>query len=194
MCPRHCERSEASWPVLDRFVASLLAMTAGLILVAPTHVRAQDYPGYPYSIMTREGGARTHHRVLPVRRHNTVADHAAATAAPQPHRPSLLGHEKFIAKLHRHGLYAARGSSGVVLPTPLPKTQLIPSEGGGMLTLPPLQQEQGLTRIPGTAQIVPNLTHGPETFQDRASRCTFQAGLYGVPGSLRNRYMGACVQ
>jgi hypothetical protein len=81
-----------------------------------------------------------------------------------------------------------------VLPTPLPRTQLIPPEGGGTLTVPPLQQEQGPTRIPGTAKIVPNLPHGQETFQDRASRCTFQSGLYDVPGNLRNRYMGACVQ
>ena len=36
--------------------------------------------------------------------------------------------------------------------------------------------------------------HGQETFQDRASRCAFQSGLYAVPGSLRNRYMGACLQ
>jgi hypothetical protein len=81
-----------------------------------------------------------------------------------------------------------------VLPTPLPRTQLIPPEGGGTLTVPPLQQEQGRTRIPGTAQIIPNLPHGQETFQDRASRCAFQSGLYAVPGSLRNRYMGACLQ
>jgi hypothetical protein len=50
-----------------------------------------------------------------------------------------------------------------------------------MLTLPPMQQQQGPTQIPGTAQIIPNLPHGAETFQDRASRCTFQSGLYGVP-------------
>jgi hypothetical protein len=81
-----------------------------------------------------------------------------------------------------------------VLPTPLPKTQLIPPEGGGTLILPQMQEERGPTRIPGTARIVPNLPHGQETFQDRASRCTFQAGLYGVPGGLRNQYMGACVQ
>jgi len=112
----------------------------------------------------------------------------------EPHRPSLLGREKFVAKLHWRGLYAARGSSGSVLPTPLPRTQLIPLEGGGALTLAPLQQEQGPTRIPGTAQIILNLPHGAETFQDRASRCTFQSGLYSVPGNLRNRYMGACLQ
>jgi hypothetical protein len=169
---------------------------AAIILCAllPKAAEAQDYPGYPNSIMTPERGSGIHQRVGT--HHGTSA--AETTSAPalasRPHRPSLLGREKFVAKLHRRGLYAARGSSGSVLPTPLPRTQLIPPEGGGTLTVPPLQQEQGPTRIPGTAQIVPNLPHGSETFQDRASRCTFQSGLYGVPGNLRNQYMGACVQ
>jgi hypothetical protein len=171
-----------------------ICAAAILCALVPKAVGAQGYPGYPYSIMTPERGAAIHRHELRHRRETARESEAATAPAAQPHRPSLLGREKFIAKLHRHGLYAARGSSGVVLPTPLPKTQLIPPEGGGTLILPPMQQEQGVTRIPGTAQIVPNLPHGGETFQDRASRCTFQAGLYGVPGSLRNQYMGACVQ
>jgi len=167
--------------------------TLTLYAIVPTPALAQGYPGYPYSIMTPERGAA--HQRVPTHRHITAHDSTATTAAAtQPRGPSLLGHERFIAKLHRRGLYAARGSSGSVLPTPLPKTQLIPPEGGGAVTLPPVQQQQGPTQIPGTAQIVPNLPHASETFQDRASRCTFQAGLYGVPGSLRNQYMGACVQ
>ena len=175
-------------------------IAVGLMLWAsmPVAAQAQGYPGYPYSIMTPERGYGI--RQHPIRHRGTkVTETTAATAATtppatQPRHASLLGHEKFITKLHRRGLYAARGSSGSVLPTPLPKTQLIPPEGGGTLTLPPVQQQQGPTQIPGTAQIVPNLPHGTETFQDRASRCTFQAGLYGVPGSLRSQYMGACVQ
>jgi hypothetical protein len=168
----------------------------------PAAAAGQGYPGFPYSIMTSERGASSHHRGA-ARHANVKTKTAPETAAvtqsqlepqPQLQHPNLLGREKFISKLHRPRLYAARGSSGSVLPTPLPRTQLIPPEGGGALTLPPLQQEQGPTMIPGTAKIVPNLPHGPETFQDRASRCTFQSGLYGVPGRLRNRYMGACVQ
>jgi hypothetical protein len=171
----------------------------GLMLWAmPAAAYAQGYPGYPNTIMTPERGAGIHQRAV---RHRgagapgTTPTTAATTLpAAEPHRPSLLGREEFIAKLHRRGLYAARGSSGSVLPTPLPRTQLIPPEGGGALTVPPLQQEQGRTRIPGTAKIIPNLPHGQETFEDRASRCTFQSGLYAVPGNLRNQYMGACLQ
>jgi hypothetical protein len=38
------------------------------------------------------------------------------------------------------------------------------------------------------------LPHGVETFQDRASRCAHQQGLYGVPGTASNQYMSACIQ
>jgi hypothetical protein len=169
-----------------------LAIMTAIAVVVPICARAQGYPDYPYSIMTPERGVAPRQRASTHRGASTEA--ATPATAAQPHHPSLLGREEFIAKLHRHGLYAARGSSGSVLPTPLPKTQLIPPEGGGTLTLPPMQQQQGPTRIPGTAKIIPNLPHGQETFQDRASRCTFQAGLYGVPGNLRNQYMGMCVQ
>jgi hypothetical protein len=48
--------------------------------------------------------------------------------------------------------------------------------------------------VPGLARPIPNLSHGPETFQDRASRCAFQQGINGVPGTASNRYMGACLQ
>ena len=194
---RHCEeRSDEAIQYLGRRLDcfAALAMTIAIAVIVPTHVWAQGYPGYPYSIMTLERGAGVHQRGSAHRGASTAETTPAAVAATQPHHPSLLGREKFIAKLHRRGLYAARGSSGSVLPTPLPRTQLIPPEGGGTLTVPPLQQEQGRTRIPGTAKIIPNLPHGQETFQDRASRCTFQSGLYDVPGNLRNRYMGACLR
>jgi len=87
-----------------------------------------------------------------------------------------------------------RGSSGSVLPTPLPRTPLIPPEGGGTLTMHALPQEQGPTVLPGASNPIPNLPHGPETFQDRASRCATQQSLYNVPGTLKNQYMGSCVQ
>jgi len=166
------------------FLAALLAA------IPPVAALAQGYPGYPYMIMTPDRGAAIDDRVAAMRYGNGGVQ-ATATA---PQHPSLLGREKFISKLHRRGLYAVRGSSGSVLPTPLPRTQLIPPEGGGMLITPPLPQEQGATIIPGRTRVIPNLVHGPETFQDRASRCAFQSGLYGVPGTLRNQYMGACLQ
>jgi hypothetical protein len=167
-----------------------ICLAALLATVAPAAALAQGYSGYPNTIMTPERGAAIDHRVAPLR-HGHGAVQATATT---PQHPSLLGREKFISKLHRRGLYAARGSSGSVLPTPLPRTQLIPPEGSGMLTTPSPAQEHGPIIIPGRTRAIPNLSHGPETFQDRASRCAFQSGLYGVPGTLRNQYMGACLQ
>jgi hypothetical protein len=147
--------------------------------VAPA--AAQGYQGYPYSIMTPEPGTAGHNR--------------ATTAAParSPHG-SLLGREKFVAKLHRGPkVFVSHGSSGSVLPTPLPRTQAIPPEGGGIAAAPALPHEQGPTFLPGRNPI-PNLPHGPETFQDRASRCAHQQGLNGVPGTASNQYMSACIQ
>jgi hypothetical protein len=162
---------------LQHGVCLLLA----LLVTAPVYAVAQGYPGYPDTIMTPEPGTK---------------HHQAATVAPPAHRhPSLLGHERFVAKLHRPGVFVAtRGSSGSVLPTALPRTTLIPPEGTGKLTLPPVSQEQGPSIVPGVANPVPNLPHGAETFQDRASRCAFQSGLYNVPGTARGQYMGGCVQ
>lgn len=138
---------------------------------------AQGYEGYPYSIMTPERGPGGHHR--------------AATSERQV-RPPRTHQEPATPPGPR--IYARRGSSGSVLPTPLPKTPLIPPEGGGRVTTHPFPEEQGRTLLPN-GSTVPNLAHGPETFQDRASRCSFQAGLYGVPsGTTPQQYMGACVQ
>jgi hypothetical protein len=115
---------------------------------------------------------------------------------PSPMRARHLpdSGEKAAAK-HAIRQYSsiAHGSPGVVLPTPLPRTELIPPEGGAAPIILPIPQQQGATVLPGASPI-PNLPHGPETFQDRASRCAFQQGLYNVPGNLSTQYMGACVQ
>jgi hypothetical protein len=141
---------------------------------------------FPYSIMAPEPGAKGHHRAMkgPER----------AGPATAPSHAGLLGHEDFVSKVHRRGLVATRGSSGSVLPTALPKTQLIPPEGGGALTLPHVSHQEGPIILQGSTRPIPSLPHGPETFQDRASRCAFQSGLANVPGTLNNQYIGNCVQ
>jgi len=189
---RHCKkRSDEAvqrprWG-LDCFAALAMTVLAlALVAAAPDYAVAQGYPGYPDTIMVPEGGTAGHH-----------AARGTARAAPPAHmHASLLGHELFVSKLHRRpGVFVAtRGSSGVVLPTPLPRTTLIPPERAGTLTLPPVVREQGPSIVPGIRNPVPNLPHGPETFQDRASRCAFQSGLYNVPGTARSQYMGGCVQ
>ena len=135
--------------------------------------------GFPYSIMAPERGSVPRH-------------HGKASAK---NRHVTAPHPRELTKTHpQANLSVVRGSSGSVLPTPLPRTELIPPEGGGQLTLPALPQEQGPSVVPGVANPVPNLPHGTETFQDRASRCAFQSGLYNVPGTARSQYIGGCVQ
>ena len=171
---------------MDMHALRFLAPVFILWINGPAAAVAQGYPGYPNTIMTPETGVGGRHAP-----HNTVA----GASAPQRH-PSLLGHEHFVGKLHRRpGVFVAtRGSSGSVLPTPLPRTPLIPPEGSGTITLPPVAREQGPSLVPGLSRPIPNLPHGAETFQDRASRCAFQSGLYNVPGTFRQQYMGGCVQ
>jgi hypothetical protein len=155
-------------------VALRQGLTCGLALAALIGTaQARDLligsdTQYPYSIMAPEPGTvPTAHRLgshwpQGRGRHGQAAAHLA--------RP-------------RHRM-VARGSSGSVLPTPLPRTELIPPEGGAAASPSSraAPQEHGPTVLPGGA-VVPNLPHGTETFQDRASRCAFQQGLYGVPST-----------
>jgi hypothetical protein len=164
------------------FLAMAIALAA---MAAPARAVEPGDDQFPNSIMAPERGTTSHHR----------ASALAAAPSRSPHHASLLGHEKFVAKLHRGpNMFATRGSSGSVLPAPLARTGLVGYEGGGRLTEPTMPREQGPSVVPGLTGTVPNLPHGPESFQERASRCAFQSGLYGVPGGARTQYMGSCVQ
>jgi hypothetical protein len=142
-------------------------MTLASILVAVGSAHALE-PGddqYPNSIIAPEPGAhRSPHAVKPLAK----------------------------SSMQRH-VAVAHGSSGSVLPTPMPRTQAIPPETGSAATVNVPPREQGPTILPGRNPI-PNLPHGPETFQDSASRCAHQQGLYGVPATASNQYMSACIQ
>jgi hypothetical protein len=144
-----------------------------LALVAIAPAAAQGYRGYPYTIMTPEPGT-------------------ASSARGAHHRAKSHEQRKLSTKSYRRGHRSvARGSSGSVLPTPLPRTTLIPPEGNSVPLARPLPQEQGPTILP-SGRVVPNLPHGPETFQDRASRCAMQQGLFRVPNIQASQYMHAC--
>jgi hypothetical protein len=133
---------------------------------------------FPNSIIAPEPGTVTHHR-----------------GGASKHRASSGGRMDDFAKgpLPKN-LFARRGSAGSVLPVPLPRTPLIRPEGGGSLAIHAPVQEQFPTIVPGLPGLraVPNLPHGAETFQDRASRCAFQQGLFNVPAGATNQYMSAC--
>jgi hypothetical protein len=160
-----------------------LSLISGLTLViaAGAVAQARDIEmggdsNYPYSIMTPEPG---------------TGHHGAAAPARSRHLKSPGAENPLAARPPRTSSYAVRGSSGVVLPTPLPKTQLIPLAGGSVPIIHAAPQEQAPTVLPGMNPI-PNLPHGTETFQDRASRCAQQQGLYGVPATATGIYMHTC--
>ncbi len=168
--------------MVGRCLHLICGIAFAMAVSAATQARDFEMGGdtdYPYSIMAPERVPTPHHRgkVSDQKRHVTV-----------PHPPP------FPEKHPYKNLSVVRGSSGSVLPTPLPRTELIPPEGRGRLTLPALPQQQGPSVVPGVANPVPNLPHDTETFQDRASRCAFQSGLYNVPGTARSQYIGGCVQ
>jgi hypothetical protein len=153
-------------------------ISALVLLLATLPATAQEFSD-PYSIMAPER-VPARHRVQ---------------KSPMRTRHLPPSGEKAAAKHSgREHAVIARGSSGVVLPTPLPRTQLIPPEGGGTPLVRPAPLQQGVTVLPGANNPIPNLPHGPETFQDRASRCAFQQQLYNVPGNLGTQYMGSCAQ
>jgi hypothetical protein len=152
-----------------------------LVIAAGAAAQARDIEmggdgNYPYSIMVPEPVSGHHRGASAVRSRQSKSHDAEKPLAMRPPRTSS---------------YAVRGSSGVVLPTPLPKTQLIPPEGGSAPIIRAAPQEQGPTVVPGLNPI-PNLPHGTETFQDRASRCAQQQGLYGVPATATGIYMHTC--
>jgi hypothetical protein len=160
-----------------------LSLLSGLALVIAANAAAQARDiemggdsNYPYSIMAPEPGTGHHSAAAPARTRHNKSPSAVKPLAEQPPRTSF---------------HAVHGSSGVVLPTPLPKTQLIPPEGGSAPIIHTGPQEQGPTVLPGMKPI-PNLPHGTETFQDRASRCAQQQGLYGVPATATGIYMHTC--
>jgi len=161
------QQSEAG---LDRRLTSIATLAMCVALIGASRARDFEISGdnsYPNSIMTSEPSA---HRPL----------HARKPMSPQ--------------KWHHHFRYA-HGSSGVVLPTPLPRTQALPPVGGSMPAVRPNTAitEPAPTILP-RGRVVPNLPHGPETFQDRASRCAHQQGLFNIPGSASTQYMTACLQ
>ena len=87
------------------------------------------------------------------------------------------------------------GSSAYIAPVPLPSSQVPPAAPVPLLQ-PSTRQEPPIW-VPGLASPsnpIPSLPHGPETSQDRRSRCMFQSGLYGVPLTSFTQYMGLCTQ
>ena len=159
-----------------------------------------------YSIMAAEPGTGSHHAVR--NRHGRISRHqsqsvtdtqkvlqdsqkalqdSASITSPLKDTPEQI--ETF--KRNRRAT-AWRGSSGIVLPTP----PAGPTHYGPVGTpAAPLRsvEQPGPTILPGSGRAIPNLPHGPETFQDRASRCSYQSSINGIHAGQFGNYMASCM-
>jgi hypothetical protein len=89
-----------------------------------------------------------------------------------------------------------RGSSTLVVPTPLPPPLHYNPPPVQAVTPPSMPVPPSLY-VPQTGMVVPNLPSAvgsSESSQDRAIRCSHQAGVYGpnMTGD-RNTYVGGCI-
>ncbi|HET7848595.1 MAG TPA: hypothetical protein VFL51_05980 [Pseudolabrys sp.] len=168
----------------------LIAATLCLALAVPafaaeTHddlgIRDIMVPEYPSK-------AKTRHKKIERRPSREIHQRAPETREKaEPKRKSA------------HVKRRARGSSSPVYPTPLPpplhyNPQPAPSVVTNPAPVPPA------IHVPQTGRTLPNLPtisgsgpNGRETYQDRATRCVHQAGVYGPAAGNRNAYIGACV-
>jgi hypothetical protein len=158
----------------------------------PRGAQARDLFGDDgnYNIMAPEPGTAPRQAVrtrqTTSRQAPTTQDAAAQSAGSPIDTPEQI--ETF--KRNRRA-YAGRGSSGLVLPTPLPGPTHYAPLGTPPRPIPGVQ-DQPPTILPGTGRVIPNLPHGPENFQERASRCAFQSSINSVPGGQMSNYMHNC--
>jgi len=84
-----------------------------------------------------------------------------------------------------------KSPQGTVQHVHIPKSKIVS---------PPTASVPSSVYVPQTGRTFQNLPAlpgsgpgGTETFQDRAARCTHQAGVYGQTGITRGSYMGSCL-
>jgi hypothetical protein len=196
-------------PVSLRLTLLALLSTSALLATAYSALGRDFEMGGDgnYNIMTPEPGTGSHHSAR--NRHGRTSRNqsqsltstqkvlqdsekalqdSASIASPLNDTPEQI--ETF--KKNRR-LYAGRGSSGLVLPTPLPgPTHYAPVGTGPVITTNPLPREQPPTILP-SGRAIPNLPHGPENFQERASRCSFQSSINNIHAGQFGSYMGSCM-
>jgi hypothetical protein len=189
---------------------SLTALSAAVLLASAIGAaNARDFEmggDSNYSIMAPEPGTGSHH--VARTRHGRISRHQSqsltATQKALQDSQKALQDSASIAnplndtpeqidtfKRNRRDT-ASRGSSGIVLPTPLPG----PTHYGHIGTpAAPLRsvEQSGPTILPGSGRAIPNLPHGPETFQDRASRCSYQSSINNIHAGQFGNYMASCM-
>jgi hypothetical protein len=160
-----------------------------------------------YNIMAPEPGTGSHH-VARNRHARTSSRHSKASTASQSATPAatqastqgatqganppLDTPEQIETFKRNRRAFASRGSSGLVLPTPPAGPTHYAPIGTPAAPLRSVEQP-GPTILPGSGRAIPNLPHGPETFQGRASRCAFQSSINNIHAGQFGSYMASCM-
>jgi hypothetical protein len=189
-------------------VKSQLTLLCAATLIAATtwNAQARDFEmggDGNYNIMAPEPGTGPHHVVR--NRHGRIsARHSRSPAATKeatqnensaaaPVVNSTVGTPEQIETFKRNRrAFASRGSSGLVLPTP-PAGPTHYAPIGTPAVAQRSVEQPGPTILPGSLRAVPNLPHGPENFQDRASRCAFQSSINNIHAGQFGNYMASCM-
>jgi hypothetical protein len=181
-----------------------LLCAAALITATMCNAQARDLDmdsDGNYNIMAPEPGTGAHHvvrdRHARTTRHSKsptasrAAQRAATREAAQGANATVGTPEQIETYKRNRRIYASRGSSGLVLPTPpAGPTHYAPI---GTPAAPVRSVEQPGPTILPSGRAIPNLPHGPETFQDRASRCAFQSSINNIHAGHFGSYMASCM-
>jgi hypothetical protein len=151
----------------------LLVLSAALATPA-TAAQTRNILGDNYSIMVPEKGSKQKQKVFKqnVSKQNQKESKQKVSKREQP-KPRLAPK------------YQSPSGTQQQVNIPKPKT-----------LNPPRASGTGSVHVPQTGQTfqnLPTLGRGTETSQDRATRCTHQAGVYGQTGGARGSYMGSCL-
>ncbi len=102
---------------------------------------------------------------------------------PEPGRPEELP-EPWLPPKYK----SPRGSrEHVVIPRSAPTPQ------ARQQVPPPIVVPETGRVLPNLPTVAPSGPHGAETYQDRAARCTHQAGVYGQAAGDRSSYINSCI-
>jgi hypothetical protein len=199
-------RSASVRLTFPRSILLTLLSAIAVLAAATCGAQARDFEmggDGNYNIMAPEPGTGSHHVVrdrhgrISLRHSRSPAAKQEATKEPSQNANSnaspLKDTPEQIETFKRNRrAFASRGSSGLVLPTPpAGPTHYAPI---GTPAAPVQSVEQsGPTILRGSGRAIPNLPHGPETFQGRASRCAFQSSINNIHAGQFGNYMASCM-
>jgi transglutaminase/protease-like cytokinesis protein 3 len=159
----------------------LIALSAALATAA-TPAQTRNILSDNYSIMVPEKGSKQKQK---------VSEQKASKEKVSKEKVSKLKVSKLkVSKREQSEPRLApkyKSPSGTEQQVRIPQSKIVN---------PPRASGSGSVYVPQTGQTFQNLPtpgRGIETSQDRATRCTHQAGVYGQTGSARGAYMGSCL-